>query len=791
MFTMLASRTDFSLGESIIPASGLVEQAQKVGQKAVAMTDTMSVTGMVEFSKSAAKAGVKPIIGVRLRISENATWRPNKDLKEKKKDMPKAFFLTFYVRSEAGLKALYRLLTLANEEPFFYYTAKLNWSDVLAELMNLAPADYALVLGDEQGIYQHAHFDSVILKDIQTWCLPAYLPIVAINTPYYGRINMRSMELHSITKLPLLAIRPTLYAAGEADSQEIMTAICENTKASDGWFRSRYNRDLHPMGLRDFVAEAKACGEHLVQRGIPDAGQMIAKALQETVSFVDLVRYEWKKAEPSLPKLAADEFKAMAAECQKGFVERFKEPMFGHIPTVQEQREVYLPRLKYELGVIEKLGFAPYFLTVQDIVRHAKNSGILVGPGRGSVGGSLIAYLMGITDIDPIRFGLLFERFINPERLDLPDADLDFMSERRHELVEYLIAKFGADRVAGVSNFGTLGAPSAMRDVGRVMGLSERDYSVSKFVPKLHGQTVDLPTARAEVGEIADFANKNILIWPIMERLEGTIRNMAQHAAGIVVAGAPLTEFAVVEKRKEDAVVNWDKRVIEEQGLVKIDLLGLTTLDVIGLAADYVREGTGQDLKLNQIPLDDPAVLKAFADGKTTGIFQYEGGGAKRMLTDMFKSTGVPLTFDDVSAVSALNRPGPLEAGLDKIYIDGRAGNLSVTYPSKYVEPILEETFGAIVYQEQVMQISKDLSGFTGADADVLRKAIGKKDAKLMDKMEKQFIEGAAAGYVEVELDDGTKAKVHRHRKLKVLESDEKYTIEEVMAKGFSLGETL
>lgn len=793
MFTMLASRSDFSLGESIISAKNLIAEAEKVGQKAVAMTDTMAVTGLVDFSNKAESAGIKPLIGVRLRVSEDAKWRPNKTLKEKKKDMPKAFFLTYYVRSEVGLQALFRLLTVGNDEDHFYYHAKLDWSDVMNELKGLTPADFALVLGDEQSVYQHKDFD-VILADCMDMNAAdpcCYLPVVAVNTPYYGRINKQSIELHEKHGLPLLAIRPTLYGEGEADAQEIMAAVNENTKASDGWFRSRYSRNLHPMTLKDFVTEAKACADHLVRRGVPGAGVYITKALQETVPFVAAVTYKWAKQKPSLPRLAADEFKALVSECQKGFVERFKQPMFGHIPTAQEQREIYLPRLKYELSVLEKLGFAPYFLTVQDIVRYAKTNGILVGPGRGSVGGSLVAYLMGITDIDPIRFGLLFERFINPERLDLPDADLDFMSERRHEIVAYLVNKFGADRVAGVSNFGTLGAASAMRDIGRVMGIPERDYSVSKFVPKLHGQSVDLPTAREEVGEIADFANKHIHIWPIMERLEGSIRNLSQHAAGIVVAGEPLTNFAVVEKRKEDQVVCWDKRVIEDQGLVKIDLLGLTTLDVIGLAVKYVKEGTGKDLMMNQIPLDDPAVLKAFAEGKTTGVFQYEGGGAKRMLTDMFRTTGTPLTFDDVAAVSALNRPGPLEAGLDKIYIDGRAGNLSVTYPSAYVEPILEETFGAIVYQEQIMQISKDLSGFTGSEADVLRKAIGKKDVSLMEKMEKQFVEGAVAGYVEVELEDGTKTKVHRHRKFKVLESPEKFTIEEVMDRGFQLNEPL
>lgn len=745
MYTMLASRSDFSLGESIISAKSLVSEAQKVGQKAVAMTDTMSVTGMIDFSTKAKDAGIKPIIGARLRISENALWRPNKDLKETKKHMPKAYFLTFYARSERGLKALFRLLSLANDEDHFYYTSKLDWHEVSDELMQLSQADCAIVLGDEQGVYQHAEFDK-ILDFLVTHCCAVYAPIVAVNTPYYGTINKRSIELHQQSNgaVKLLAIRPTLYGEGEADAQEIMTAVCENTKASDGYFRSRFNRNLHPMDLKSFVLEAKACGEHLTKRGVAGAGALILQALQETVRFVDAVTYEWKKQPPSLPKLAADEFKAVVAECQKGFVERFRQPMFGHIPTAQEQREVYLPRLKYELSVLEKLGFSPYFLTVQDIVRYAKTNGILVGPGRGSVGGSLVAYLMGITDIDPIRFGLLFERFINPERLDLPDADLDFMSERRHEIVAYLINKFGKDKVAGVSNFGTLGAASAMRDVGRVMGLSEREYSCSKFVPKLHGQSVDLPTARNDVSEIADFANRNIAIWPIMERLEGSIRNFSQHAAGIVVAAEPLTEFAVVEKRKEDAVVCWDKRVIEEQGLVKIDLLGLTTLDVIKLALDYIEEGTGKRLALNQIPLDDAAVLKAFAEGKTTGVFQFESGGMKKLLRDLGSLTGT-VTFEDITACTALYRPGPMESGMMDSFAKRKRGDESIEYIHPNAQEFTEATYGILVYQEQVMKVAQTIAGYTGPEADKLRKIMGKKLPEEMAKQREKFVKGCVA----------------------------------------------
>lgn len=769
MHTMLASRSDFSIGESILKPSDVVEAAAEVGMKAVALTDTMTVTGLTDLSTAADEKGIKAIIGVRLRISENATWRPNKDMKETRKHMPKEFFVTLYARTENGLKAIYRLLTLANDDAHFYYRAKLDHEDLFKELVNLSGDDYALVLGDEQGIYQHKKFDDIMAEVLKLPKKSVYLPIVMVNTPYYGRINQLSIGFGETHDLPLLAIRPVYYEKDNADVQEVMSAVCEGVKVTDGFFRSRFNRDLCPMTLKEFVEEAKKCGEHLVKRGVSDAGTKILTAIQNTDSFVASFNYKWAKKEPSLPKLATDEFAALVDECKKGFVERFKKPMFGHTPSKADQMNVYLPRLQYELSVLQKLGFSPYFLNVQNIVRFAKSSGIMVGPGRGSCGGSLVAYLMGITDIDPIRFGLMFERFINPERLDLPDADLDFMSERRLEIVDYLENKFGKDKVAGVSNFGTLGAASSMRDVGKALCIPEREYSVSKFVPKVHGQPVSLAEAAEQVSEIKEFSDNNPVAWEIMLRCEDLIRNMGQHAAGIVVAGEPLTEFGFVEQRAKARVVNWDKRVIESQGLVKIDLLGLTTLDVIALALKYIKEYSGKDLALNEIPLDDPKVLKAFGEGRTTGVFQYEGGAARGMLRKMASSAasvGGSLTFEDVAAVSALNRPGPLEAGLDDLYIEGRSGNASIKYSSPYVQEVLKPTFGAIVYQEQIQQISKDLSGFTGAESDHMRKAISKKDPEKMAKMEKSFKEGAMLGYANVELEDGRVIKVHRASKL-------------------------
>jgi len=740
MHSILAARTDFSVGESILTTEQLVDQAAALGAKAVAITDTMSVTGMIDFTNRAKKKGIKPVIGCRLRLVDDPTWRLQKG--QKKKDMPPEYFLTVYAMTEAGMQAIFRMLTLANSESHFYYTAKLGFSDLMKELKALDQDedDLAVVLGDASSVLTHPRADDIV-KEIAGCVGFIYAPLIPINTPYFGKLNELAMKHIEDGTVDPIVIRPALYGKDEADAHEIMSAVSANNKVSDPWHRSTFNRDFHLVGLADLVPEIKAAADHMIKRGVAGAGAMFKCGLENTDYLVNAIQYEWKKAPVSLPKMADDEFAAVVEECKKGWSERFGHgPIFGHEPSRIVLDETYMPRLKYELGVLKKLNFSGYFLLVQDVVRFAKDSGILVGPGRGSVGGSLVAYLMGITDCDPIRFGLMFERFINPDRIDLPDADLDFMSERRHEVIQYLIDKYGERRVAGVSNFGKLAAASAIRDIGRVTGIPEREYSISKMAPKLHGQPIPLPDCRAQVPEIDAFAAKHPAIWRIMERLEGTTRNFSQHAAGVVVGGCDLVERAVIERRKEGSVVCWDKRIVEDQGLVKMDILGLRTLDLIAATLDYIRERTGAAPDLMRIPLDDPKVLENFAAAKTTGVFQFESGGMRRLLKEL--GADGTITFADITAATALYRPGPMESGMMDSYYLRKQGNESVDYDHPLLEPILKETFGVIVYQEQVMKISQVIAGYSGAEADKLRKIMGKKLPDEMKKERDKFVQG-------------------------------------------------
>lgn len=754
MHSVLAARSHFSIGESILTVERLIDAAKTVGASTIALTDTMSVTGMIDFTNRSKKAGVRPIIGCRLRLldDEALAWRKSREDKK----APPEYSLIYYVLSEKGLTTLFRLLSLANSEGRFYHVPRLSFRDLFDALKDCSADDVAIASGDMHSVVLHR--DAVLLLETISASLSAsntFITLTPVDTPYWDSVNARAIKIRESLALPFLVTSPVFYGPGDADSAEVMNAISRNVRLADPWHYKPHVRELHPRSVVDLVAQMKGAALRLKERrSCRDAGPFFAEGLRNTAKLVDLVHYEWKKAPISLPKMAEDEVATMILECKKGWMERFKAPVFGHRPTDEELLTVYKPRLTYELQVLKTLGFAGYFLLVQDVVRFAKAAGILVGPGRGSVGGSLVAYLMGITDCDPLRFGLLFERFINPERIDLPDADLDFMSERRGEVVDYLIEKYGQARVAGISNFGTLAAASAIRDVGKCFGLSETDYACSKMAPKEHGANVKLPKAVDLVPEIAKFRDSYPGVWKHMVALEGVMRNLGRHAAGVVVGGCDLEERAVIERRKDGATINWDKRIVEDQGLVKMDILGLQTLDLIALTLAYIRKRHSARVDLLRIPLDDAKVLDNFAQGFTNGIFQFDGGGMKRLLRNLGKD-GV-MSFDDIAACTALYRPGPMESGMMDSYWKRKAGEESIEYDHPALVETLEPTFGVMVYQEQVMQASRVIAGYSAPDADKLRKIMGKKLPEEMAKERGKFVEGCikTVGMSEVEAGD-------------------------------------
>jgi DNA polymerase-3 subunit alpha len=781
MQTILAARSDFSIGESILTVEQIVDLAKAAGQRSVAITDTMSITCLIDFSNKAKKAGVKPIIGCRIRLVDDPTWRKTKGVKSKPQP---EFYVTWYVLSEKGLLALFKLLSLANSDARFYNNAKVGFDDLYAALDSVTADDVAIASSDAFSVVGHKQA-ALILSEIarRVSAQNTFLTLTPMNTPLWDTLNAKAIELARELNLPTLVTRPCAYPAGQAEALTVMGAVTSNTLMSSMWCKDIFNDDMHPMDQERFKIEVINAAKRLRQRDPASLTAGFVDGINNTDRLADMVTYVWKKAPISLPKMAPDEFAGVVALCKTGWSKRLSTPCFGHQPSHQELQDVYRPRLAYELSVLKALEFSGYFLLVHDIVAFAKSAGILVGPGRGSISGSLVAYLMGITDCDPIRFELMFERFINPDRIDLPDADLDFMSERRHEIAEYLINKYGADKVAGVSNYISLGSKSVIRDVGKAFGNSEGDYRCSKAVPSKHGNTLSLTDAMNAAPEVAAYAEKFPEIWAVGLHVEDRMKTIGKHAAGMVVSGCPLIERGVVERRNGENVISWDKRVVEDQGLIKMDILGLSTLDLLDLALKYIRRRHSSKINLLNIPLDDPDTLDNFAKANTIGVFQFESGGARRLLRELGKGG---FTFDDVVAAVALYRPGPMETGMMDSYWKRKQGEEAVEYDHPLMEPFLKPTYGVMVFQEQVMKAAIAVAGYSAPDADKLRKIMGKKQPAEMAKERDKFQDGCVAEVYEIVLATGGKARVYSNKRYSVDEGGD-YFLSEIEENDYSI----
>ena len=729
----LSVRSDFSLGESSFQVGKIIDKAKEGGYTHIAVADLMTVSGIPTFTEKAKKAGLSPIAGVTLHIVD----QPTEKLKDKENN---PYRLKVYPKGDKGMQAIFAALTKSLDAEHFYYNARLGLDDVLAM------DDVIVTSGDMRCLWHHPQAEVISGKLMDKFGSDYLVEFVAINTPLFDRINARALNWQQSVREMLghapasIITRPAFYATPEdANATDVLRGIATNTPMDSPWLPQPYVRDLCLLPPAEMVAHFRQVAERVP--GVP-----VMQSVKQVNSLVELCGYRFTKLTPSMPKMAENEFLALVEACKAGWKVRFARKVWGHCPTPEELATTYKERLAFELGVLKKMGFSGYFLLVQDIVQWSKENGIMVGPGRGSVGGSLIAYLMDITDVDPIRFDLLFERFINPDRVDLPDADLDFMSGRRHEVVDYIIDKYGRENVAGIVNFSTLGAASALRDTARMHGLQPWEYDCSKQMEKEHGVSLSLTESADRVPDIDKFRVERPVIWDYALRLEGANRSLSQHAAGVVVAGEPVVNRAVVSTRGGDdalPVVQWDKSKVEDFGLIKIDVLGLNTLDLIATASKYIKERHHKTIDVLSLPLDDKRVLIAFGKGDATGVFQFSGGGMKKLLKEM--AMGGELTFGDLAAATALFRPGPLDAGLCDRYVQVKQGASKPYYEHPALEECLSGTFGVIVYQEQVMAITRKLCGFTPGDADGVRKAIGKKDADKMAEYAVRFVDGAVA----------------------------------------------
>lgn len=726
----LSVRTDHSIGDSIMQADYVVKKAKELGFSTIAATDTMTVSSMVPLSSKAKKEGITPIVGCTLRVYDDPTYRkPSKKSGEEERPNPMVQ-IKAYVKTDKGMRSLMKLLTKGNSAEYYYYHARVGWEDVYAL------EDVIITTGDLFNLFHHNDHVAILDRLVET--NRVFVEVCPVDTPLFDTLNTKAIKAARSLGLDMVASYPFFYGDGDdADSLDVLRGITTNTPLDSEWLPIPFTRDWCFDQPKKLVERMIA-----LSKRIDIAADEVKSALANMDAIAKECTYEFKKLDPSLPAMAENPFMKMVEECKLGWAERFSKPVMGDVPTTEQLAE-YKERLAYELGVIKKLGFANYFLVVQDIVNWSKKNGVIVGPGRGSVGGSLIAYLLGITDVDPIRFSLLFERFINPDRIDLPDADLDFMSSRRHEVVAYISDRYGKENVAGISNYSTLGPASALRDVSRLSGLSPLDYACSKQMEKEHGVSLSLDESAEKVPDIAKFKAGHPLIWKHATKLEGCIKNLGQHAAGVIVAGEPILNRAVLLNREEDKLpcVSWDKTIVEDWGLIKMDILGLSTLDTLNHALKYIKERHGKNVDLLRVPLDESDVMDAFGRGETVGVFQFEGAGMRKLLKDL--ACLKPLTFEDISAATALYRPGPIDAGLVDKFVAVKQGKALPEYDHPLVEPALKNTYGVITYQEQVMQVCRDLCGFTMVDADHIRKAMGKKDKEKMAEWGAKFIAGA------------------------------------------------
>ncbi|HID5836706.1 TPA: DNA polymerase III subunit alpha [Escherichia coli] len=759
----LMVRTDFSLGESALKAENAVKIAREAGYTAVISADSMNIASVIPLQRAAGD-DMAVICGVKLNIVDDPTYEHRAKLaKESMRCMEslergRNYSFTALIKNEQGYRDICELMTAANTREQFYFVPRLSLEQLVS---TYAKGNIILLTSDIGSVFQRNDFAKIISTLITAGGKDNFYSVVYPHpTPFYDQINVRAMKVASALKIEPVAFYPAYYESiDDADIKDIAHMVTNNIKIDQPHrLRIPHQRDNAVNGRRHLLEALKAFS---VRMDVPVTAAM-ASTTQDTI--IDSCTWRWHELPPALPKMADDEPATLMKLAVAGLRKRLTTKEFGYTPPASENR-VYVERLKYEMDTLTRLGFCGYFLMVRDLMNHSRETGIPVGPGRGSSAGSLVAWCIGITNVDPIRHGLLFERFINPERLDLPDADLDFSQARRHEVIEYLNERYGEDYVAGIPNFTYLGAASALRDTARIYGVESADMAVSKELKNVEDDSLPLEELREQLASLDKYATKYPDAFNAACKLQSLMRGFGRHAAGMIVAGVPLTERTPVERRGDARCIAFDKRYCEAMGLIKLDVLGLATLDLLDSAKRYIKENTGEDINLDAISLEDRKVLDGFAAGYTQGVFQLESGPMRKLLKDL--GGGIePMSFKTVVATTALFRPGPIQSGMLDDYVSVAKGFMAPHSIHPRLEEVTRETNGVLLYQEQIMQSSRVLAGFSMAEADALRSAIGKKNMDKMKAIGSDFVERAQAGWVTLSLKNGGTVEVHKHAKL-------------------------
>ena len=716
-FVHLHVHTQYSLLDGAAEINQLLRKVKELGMPAVAITDHGVMYGCLKFYQQALEYGVKPILGCEIYVAP----RRLTDKVAKVDDNPT--HLVLLAENNEGYRNLLKLVSIAHLEGF-YYKPRVDLETLreysqgliaLSACLNGVIARPLLENRIETAKNLILRYQEIFGKD------NFYLELQYQQLAEQRNVNRLLAGLAGECGAPLVATNDVHYLNREDATVHDVLLCIQTGKTVNETNRLKF-------ATPEFYLKSQAEMSEIFFN--------YPEALANTVKIAERcnVRLE-------LGKLHMPEYQIPGGTSPEGYLEDLcRQGIKERGVAWDDAREA---RLRNELRVISQMGFPGYFLIVRDFVRYAKENGIMVGPGRGSAAGSLVAYLLGITDLDPIEHGLLFERFLNPERVSMPDIDIDFCYERRGEVINYVRKRFGTEKVAQIITFGTMAARAAVRDVGRVLGLPYGEVDrVAKLIP--HELGISIAEARKQSEELSNLAKTNPKIdylLSIAEKIEGFPRHASTHAAGVVISGEPLTTYLPLARSNEDEIITqFPMEDIEALGLLKMDFLGLRTLTVLRDTMELIRQNRGLEVDLAKIPLNDELTYQELQAGHTLGVFQLESSGIRRILVRL-----KPDKLEDLTALVALYRPGPLGSGMIDDFIKARHGQKPIEYLDPSLEPILRETYGVILYQEQVMRIASEIGGFSLGEADLVRRAMGKKKPEVLAAMRERFINGALA----------------------------------------------
>ncbi len=741
-YVHLHNHTHYSLLDGLTKVPALVAGVKELGMNAVAVTDHGTLSGIIEFYKEANAEGINPILGMEAYVAARS-------MLDKEAGKDKVYYhLIILAMNNTGYQNLMRLSTEANLNGFYYkpridHDLLERYSEGLIVLSGCIGGEVADALRQEQ--YDKA-------KETAAWYKSVFGDRYYLEVQDHGhpdhptrwdeqvKVNEQIFLLSKELDIPCVLTCDAHYLKHEdQDAHEVLLCVQTGSFLADEKRMSLKDMELHLTDPKELIARWGKTNPDIILNT-----SLISKRCHVDIELGKILIPKFDVPNGKSEQSYLEELVYQGLAWRYADIEEAK----AYKMSIQEVKKLLSrpvsERVKFELGVISQMGFNGYFLIIQDFVNWGKEQGIVFGPGRGSAAGSIISYALRITELDPLKYDLLFERFLNPDRISMPDIDIDIQDSRRDEVIQYCVAKYGDSRVANIVTFGKMAARNAVRDVARVLQVpyAEADRLAKMIPPPVQGRHIPLHKSLQDDNDLKneyESSEQSRTIFDLAVQLDGTIRSHGVHAAGVVIAPDDIVKFVPLEMAQKGVVATqYSMNPVEELGLLKMDFLGLSNLTIIKNTLRIIKKVYGVDIDVNALSLDDKKTFELLQKGDTTGVFQFESAGMKRYLKEL-----KPTVFDDIIAMGALYRPGPLTAGLTQRFINRKNKIEPISFEDESMRSALESTYGVLVYQEQVMRIAQDMCGFTGGEADTLRKAIGKKKRDVMAKMKQQFIDGA------------------------------------------------